>query len=297
MAPTLEQFIESEEWCGTEGKLPDGSYKSTWDSIGGCWNIGPGLTKGITSRTVMTREQIDAAYAAELVPFEKVVASAVKVPLSGNERTALVSFAYNVGEGNFRSSTLLRVLNAGEYAAVPAQLKRWVHGRATGSKVIPGLVNRRNAEIEIWDTPEEPPYATVHPSEDVSTSQAPAYVPYYDPAHPVPKFATTLETTMSDAATLVNVPLQATTVIISQMGHKIVTASQGTLIAFVTYILTHFSSVWDLLGLNQNTVSIYAATAIIAAIEWWKHEWVHNSNDTTMVVVNSLEAELTKLKG
>src|SRR5208337_1854254 len=150
MTPTLEEFIEAEEWTGKEGLLSNGSYKATYDAIGGCWSIGPGLTKGITRDTVMTKAEIDADYAKELVPFEKCVTRAVTVPLTSNQHVALVSFAYNVGEGDFLSSSLLRVLNAGRADQVPNQLKRWVHGRATGAQIVPGLVNRRRAECEMW---------------------------------------------------------------------------------------------------------------------------------------------------
>jgi hypothetical protein len=97
---------------------------------------------------------------------------------------------------------------------------------------------------------------------------------------------------MSELATIVNVPLKATTAIISQAGHKAVTATQGGLLAFATYVLTHFSSAWDLLGLNSSTVSIYAAGALIAVIEWYKHSWVQNSNDTTAAIIDSFEKQL-----
>ena len=293
---SLEQFIEAEEWTGKEGLLPDGRYKSTWDAIGGCWTIGPGLTRGITSRTVMTKAEIDEAYGAELLPFEKCVAHEVKVPVTDNQSIALISFAYNVGEGDFCKSTLLRVLNAGKYDEVPAQLRRWVHGRATGKEPIPGLVNRRNAEIKLWNTPDKPaPVVLPNLEYDPPVQEAP-YVPHYDPAYPVPKGAVTLEMIMTELAALVNVPLHSTTAIIDQTGHKIVTATQSGLLVFATYILTHFNSAWDLLGINSNTIPVYAATAIVAAIEWYKHAWVQNSNDTTVAIINSLEDKLKQIE-
>jgi lysozyme len=298
-SPALEEFIESEEWKGTEDRLPDGRFRAAWDAIGGCWTIGPGLTQGITRSTVMTKEQIDQAYAKELVPFEEGVRRAVKVRVTNNQFSALVSFAYNVGLRGFLKSSLLRLLNAGQMDQVPVQLKLWVHGRATGSRKITGLVNRRNAEIALWRTPDNPSSLTaaMRTIDGVPSVQVQAYVPHYDPAFPVPKGAVTLETAMSSAGSTVNVPLSATTAIISQLGHKVVTATQGTLLAFVTYILTHFSSVWDLLGINASTVSVYTAIAIIAAIEWYKHTWVTNSNDTTAAIIDSLEIELQKLAG
>jgi lysozyme len=282
VVPILEQFIESEEWTGKEGCLPDGRYKSTWDAIGGCWNIGPGLTKGITRNTVMTKEEIDIAYAKELSPFIQEVKDLVKISITNNELSALVSFAYNIGEGGFKESPIPGLINSGHKDQVPAHLKLYVHGRNTGKQVIPGLVNRRRAECEMWNTP------------DNSPSQGAAYVPHYDPASPVPKGAVTLEIIMNELATTVSVPLSATTAIVSQIGHKVVTATQGFFLTFFAYLVSHIGSTWDLVGIDH--LSTYACAAIIAGIEWYKHEWVNNSNETTMTIVNSLEAKLKELE-
>jgi lysozyme len=58
-----------------------------------------------------------------------------------------VSFTYNEGAGRLQTSTLLMVLNAGDYAAVPAEFKEWVFG---GGKKLPGLVTRRAAEAAMF---------------------------------------------------------------------------------------------------------------------------------------------------
>src|SRR6266852_3832385 len=81
----------------------------------------------------------------DLDPAERTVNEVVKVPLNQNQFDALVSFTFNVGDGAFRSSTLLKVLNDGKYDQVPAQLKRWV---MDNGHQVQGLVNRRNKEIE-----------------------------------------------------------------------------------------------------------------------------------------------------
>lgn len=79
----------------------------------------------------------------------RVVADEVKVALTVGQRAALISFAFNVGEEGFRTSTLLKNLNAGDYEGVPAQMKRWIN---KGTDTEEGLRNRRNAEIELWST-------------------------------------------------------------------------------------------------------------------------------------------------
>jgi len=65
-----------------------------------------------------------------------------------------VSFVYNVGSGNFEKSTLLRLLNQGNHAAVPTELKKWTKGRQNGQLVdLPGLVKRRASEAELFQKP------------------------------------------------------------------------------------------------------------------------------------------------
>ena len=60
---------------------------------------------------------------------------------------------YNIGFGKFAESTLLKKLNNGLYNEVPFELKRWNKTTIDGKKVVSrGLVNRRNAEIEIWNS-------------------------------------------------------------------------------------------------------------------------------------------------
>ncbi len=95
------------------------------------------LRAGITEQRALRMLHADAAVAAE------AVRTSVKVPLDQQQFDALVSFTFNLGAGNLRSSTLLRKLNAGDYGSVPAELSRW---NKAGGKVLRGLVKRREAE-------------------------------------------------------------------------------------------------------------------------------------------------------
>lgn len=75
------------------------------------------------------------------------VMTAVDVDLSDGQFAALCDFVFNVGSGNFRRSTLLKVVNAGDFQGVPFQLRRWVKA---GGRELPGLVTRREKEIELF---------------------------------------------------------------------------------------------------------------------------------------------------
>jgi len=101
-------------------------------------------------RNGLTEQQCWDLLDLDLSGSEAVVNEAVKVSLNQNQFDALVSFVFNVGDGAFRGSTLLRLLNQGQLDQVPAQLQRWVRDNG---QVVQGLVNRRNKEIALWNTP------------------------------------------------------------------------------------------------------------------------------------------------
>ncbi|WNG71549.1 lysozyme [Cupriavidus gilardii] len=102
-----------------------------------------GATKGVRLDQVYTREQCDDLLAKDLLEANAGVNSCVRVPLTDGQRTAFVSFTYNVGRGAFCGSTLVRKLNAADYVGACNELPRWVY--AKGVK-LPGLVSRREQE-------------------------------------------------------------------------------------------------------------------------------------------------------
>jgi GH24 family phage-related lysozyme (muramidase) len=84
--------------------------------------------------------------------FEKIIREQVSVALNQNQFDALVSFAYDIGPGAFKKSTLVRLLNQGDYASVPLEMKKWIKARHNGSLVdLPGLAQRRQAEAELFE--------------------------------------------------------------------------------------------------------------------------------------------------
>lgn len=144
-SPLLLSFIRSVE----------GEKLVAYRDTNGTWTIGvghtgPDVTPGlrITPETSTKLLQSDLAHAAA------VVSRAVRVTLTEPQWAALVSFVFNVGEGAFLSSTLLRVVNDGRFDQVPTQLRRWTKETINGRKVInKGLENRREREVALWETP------------------------------------------------------------------------------------------------------------------------------------------------
>jgi lysozyme len=120
------------------------------DVVRGKLTIGYGSTGShVRPGATITEDQAEALLMKDLDRFERAVEKLVKVPLNDNQFAALVSFAFNVGEGKggFATSTLLKKLNAGDYQSVPAQLMRWVNDDGVR---VQGLVNRRSAEVGLW---------------------------------------------------------------------------------------------------------------------------------------------------
>lgn len=131
----------------------EGIRLKKYKDVAGKWTIGVGhlLTKeeliggkfdnGITSSEAIT------LLIRDVRPAESAVNRLVKCHLLQHQFDALVSFVFNLGEGNFRKSTLLRKLNQWNYDAVPGELRKWVYADGKKSK---GLINRRENEIKLW---------------------------------------------------------------------------------------------------------------------------------------------------
>jgi len=111
------------------------------------WTIGYGHTRGVRRGDTCTEEQATEWLREDLHDAEAAVRRLVDVHLTQGQFDALTSFVFNVGAGAFGSSTLLRLLNAGDAAGAADQFKRWNRG-ADGP--LPGLVTRRAAERALF---------------------------------------------------------------------------------------------------------------------------------------------------
>ncbi|MBX9297603.1 lysozyme [Chromobacterium vaccinii] len=117
----------------------------------GVWTIGYGHTgPEVKAGIRISQQQAEQLLATDLEKFETGVGKAVTVPLNANQFSALVSFSYNLGLGNLQSSTLLRLLNKGDYTGAAGQFPLW---NKAGGNVLPGLSRRRLAEQTLFQTP------------------------------------------------------------------------------------------------------------------------------------------------
>jgi lysozyme len=118
----------------------------------GVWTIGYGHTSMAGPPEVRPGMRIDRAEADEILArdveaFAQGVRDLIARPVNASQFSALVSFAYNVGLGNFRKSSVLAAVNRGDHDAVARRLQLWVKA---GGRTLAGLVKRRAAEAALF---------------------------------------------------------------------------------------------------------------------------------------------------
>jgi lysozyme len=135
-------MVTSEEGASLIKKF-EGCKLEAYQCAAGVWTIGYGHTKEVSEGDVISQFEAEDLLTYDLQEFEGYVLDYVSVPMKQNEFDALVSWTFNLGSGNLRSSTLLKKLNDHKYKEVPTEIRRW--NKAAG-KVLDGLVRRREAE-------------------------------------------------------------------------------------------------------------------------------------------------------
>ena len=128
-------------------KVSEGLKLEAYQDSVGVWTIGYGTTRGVKQGMRITAAQAEEYLKTDVARFEPELSALVKVPLSQNQWDALMSFVYNLGSANLASSTLLKFLNAGDYARAADQFTRW---NKAGGTVLPGLTKRRAAEQALF---------------------------------------------------------------------------------------------------------------------------------------------------
>lgn len=97
---------------------------------------------------VITKAQADAWLASDIAWAVATVNKFVTVPLMQNQFDALVDFAFNAGAHGFETSTMLKLLNEGNYAGANAEFDKWVFVKGVRNR---GLQNRRDAEQAVFE--------------------------------------------------------------------------------------------------------------------------------------------------
>jgi lysozyme len=131
---TAADLIDSFESC---------RLTAYWDPYGKCWTIGWGHTgKDVYEGLVWTQAQADEARDHDIVAADALI-SIYSPGLTGGPLEAITDFVFNIGIGNYRTSTLCKLVNANAWAQVKTELLKWDHSNGT---VVPGLLRRREAE-------------------------------------------------------------------------------------------------------------------------------------------------------
>lgn len=115
----------------------------------GVWTIGYGHTQDVKSGMAITKVDAERLLLQDLKRFEEGVEALVKVPLTSNQFSALVSFAFNCGLAALRSSTLLKKLNVGDLNGAAREILRW---DKVNKKPVEGLTKRRKEEQKLFLT-------------------------------------------------------------------------------------------------------------------------------------------------
>ena len=126
----------------------EGCKLEAYQCAAGVWTIGYGSTHGVQKGHVWTQERAEVMLVNELEEYGKYVEELVTLPINQCQFDALTSWTFNLGPSNLQSSTMLKVLNQGDYEGVPYQIKRW---NKVNGQVNDGLIRRREAEALLFE--------------------------------------------------------------------------------------------------------------------------------------------------
>lgn len=133
---TIDELIDSFEGC----KL------TAYRDIGGKLTIGWGhVGKEVYEGLVWTQAQADDAREHDILAADALI-SIYSPGLVNGPLTAITDFVFNIGIGNYRSSTLCQLVNAKNWTLVKPELLKWDHDNGI---VVPGLLRRRQAEADL----------------------------------------------------------------------------------------------------------------------------------------------------
>ena len=128
-------------------KKYEGCQLKAYKCPAGVWTVGVGHTRGVKEGMTITQEIADKLLQEDIAPTEKAL-NALKINFRQGQFDALVSFIFNLGIGNFNSSTLKKKIVAGaKDEDIAAEFGKW---NKAGGKVLAGLTKRREEEAKLW---------------------------------------------------------------------------------------------------------------------------------------------------
>ena len=129
-------------------KDSEGCKLTAYKCPAGIWTIGYGQTKGIKEGMVWTQNQADKDLleTAWGVLNQALTASFVLKKATSQRQAAIADFIYNLGIGNYNSSTLKKYVDKENWASAYTEIKKW---DKAGGKVLKGLTIRREKEASL----------------------------------------------------------------------------------------------------------------------------------------------------
>lgn len=132
----------------------EGYSATAYKCPAGIWTIGYGSTfladsSRVKEGDIITEEAALQLLRGVLIQFQHSLLKLVTCELNENQTAAVTSLVYNIGVNAFAKSTLLKLLNKEQYEEAALEFLKWTRG---GGKVLPGLVRRRHAEKELFES-------------------------------------------------------------------------------------------------------------------------------------------------
>jgi lysozyme len=169
----------------------EGIRLSAYPDSSGVWTIGYGSTQGVHPGMVISLAQADQMLRNEISTDESYVTAVVNVDIAQSMFDAMVSFTYNIGQGNFQKSSVLRLVNIGDFISAANAFLLW---NKAGGIIVPGLTRRRQAERKLF-------LQGVASLQSGFVAASPVVEPLSEPTVPDTDPADILDTTMNPTPT------------------------------------------------------------------------------------------------
>ncbi len=130
----------------------EGFKLESYQDTGGVWTIGYGHTKGVVQGMNITEETAEKFLKQDVEHCERCLMW-YSQDFTQGQYDACIDFIFNLGAGNFYSSTLFKKMKVGDYKGASDEFLKWIYGTVNGKRVkLPGLVTRRAKERELFNS-------------------------------------------------------------------------------------------------------------------------------------------------